>query len=263
MADPSYNYSYTPTVDHREANLYREEYYSSTDTKIYMDNDEQTEIGFIQYEIQEQLKPVYGYNSRTFDDVVIGNRIVTGTFTVPIKNKAKQNWDVETYNRNELSYDAGSGISQYNLNEEQNLYNTEWFGSTARNIDRHNNSNIDTQTLIKLIALGYDVTTNSSTQQYIKALKQFQNNHPDLSATGVLNNLTKQKLDEEFQMLSATSVVLNGAIGYDDFYMTRGGTTLSGNGLILQPIPTVDGLVYYVMDSQGNKYYVRGSMINV
>lgn len=133
--DPSYNYSYTPTVDHREANLYREEYYSSTDTKIYMDNDEQTEIGFIQYEIQEQLKPVYGYNSRTFDDVVIGNRIVTGTFTVPIKNKAKQVFNVESYNGSNAN--LISGIDQYNLNEDNNLYNTDWFGSTARNIDRH------------------------------------------------------------------------------------------------------------------------------
>ena len=92
MAEPSYNYSYTPTVEHRESNLFREEYYSGTDVKIYFDDEDQTEIGYISYELQEQLKPVYGYNSRTFDDVVIGNRIVTGTFSVPIKNTAKQRW---------------------------------------------------------------------------------------------------------------------------------------------------------------------------
>lgn len=257
--DPSYNYSYTPTVDHREANLYREEYYSSTDTKIYMDDEEQTEIGFIQYEIQEQLKPVYGYNSRTFDDVVIGNRIVTGTFTVPIKNKAPQVFNVEPYGG--YGGELTSGNAQYNLNEENNLYNTDWFGSTARNIDRHNNKNIDTDTLIKLIALGYDVNTNSSTQQYEKALKEFQKNN-DITATGIPNQVTKNALDEQFQMQSATPIDLSGVMGYDDLGMTRGGKQLYGDGLILQTIPSTDGTTYWVMDSNGKKHYVKGSIID-
>lgn len=258
--EPSYNYSYTPTVDHRESNLYREEYYSSTDTKIYMDNDEQTEIGFIQYEIQEQLKPVYGYNSRTFDDVVIGNRIVTGTFTVPIKNKEKQVFDVESYESPYTTLTAG--IEQYNLNENDSLYNTDWFGSTARNINRHNNTNIDTDALIKLIGLNkYDITTNANTLQYIKALKQFQKDN-NLSVTGTLNNITKATLNEQFAMMSATAIRLDGIKGYDDFAMTKGGSTLSGDGLILQSIPVTDGIVYLVMDSNGKKFYVRGSIIN-
>lgn len=259
VKDPSFNYSYTPTVDHREANLYREEYYSSTDTKIYMDDEEQTEIGFIQYEIQEQLKPVYGYNSRTFDDVVIGNRIVTGTFTVPIKNKAPQVFTVEPYDGYDNSITSGN--NRYNLNEETNLYNTDWFGSTARNIDRHNNTNIDTDTLIKLIALGYDVNTNSSTQQYQKALKEFQKNN-DITATGVPNQITKNALEEQFQMKSATAINLSGVTGYDDLGMTRGGKQLYGDGLILQTIPGLDGTTYWVMDSNGKKHYVKGSIIN-
>lgn len=258
MADPSFNYSYTPTVDHRESNLYIEEYYSSTDTKIYMDDEEQTEIGFIQYEIQEQLKPVYGYNSRTFDDVVIGNRIVTGTFTVPIKNKEKQVFNIEPYNSNNLT---NSNVKDYNINEEENLYDTDWFGSTARNIDKHNNKNIDTDTLIKLIALGYDVDTNSSTLQYQKALKQFQKEN-DYSPTGVLNQVTKDKLDEKFKLKSADSINLSGINGYSDPSLTSGNKKLYGDGLILQTIPTSNGNVYWVMDSYGKKYYVKGSIID-
>ena len=262
MAEPSYNYSYTPTVDHREANLYIEEYYSSTDTKIYMDNEEQTEIGFIQYEIQEQLKPVYGYNSRTFDDVVIGNRIVTGTFTVPIKNKSRQAFTVDqnaTYmGDNAISDDK---INEYNLNEENNLYNTDWFGSTARNIDRHNNSNIDTDTLVKLIALGYDVDANSNTQRYKKALSEFQKNN-DLGVTGVANEQTKQKIDELFALESASPISLNGLKGYDDVAMTRGEALLSGDGLILNYIPGAYDNIYEVLDSNGKRYFVKGTIIN-
>ena len=261
MTEPSYNYSYTPTVDHREANLYIEEYYSSTDTKIYMDDEEQTEIGFIQYEIQEQLKPVYGYNSRTFDDIVIGNRIVTGTFTVPIKNKGKQVFNVEPY---ESKYDNGvidNSSYVYNLNEEENLYNTDWFGSTARTIDSHNNSNIDTEALIKLIVLGYDVTANSSTAQYTKALKQFQTDH-ECGVTGTLNEITQQKLNEAFALESATEINLDGVYGYNDIPLTKGQTLLSGNGLIMDYIPTANAKIYEVLDSNGRRYYIQGELLD-
>ena len=64
---------YIPRIEQREENLFTEEYYSSTDTKIYIDDIEQTEISYISYSLQEQLKPIYGYASNTFDDVAIGN----------------------------------------------------------------------------------------------------------------------------------------------------------------------------------------------
>ena len=256
MADTSYNYSYTPTVDHREANLYIEEYYSSTDTKIYFDDEEQTEIGYISYEIQEQLKPVFGYNSRTFDDVVIGNRIVTGQFTVPIKNKQKQVFTVESDYNTKLT----NNTQDYNTQEENNLLNTDWFGSTAKNIESHNNQNIDTNYLVKLIALGFDVTTNASTMQYQKAIKAFQENN-NTGVTGELDTITKNKIDEEFNKISKESVNLNGATGYDDFAMTIGAKKLSGNGIILNTIPTVSGKVYEVMNDKGEKFYVKGIIL--
>jgi hypothetical protein len=260
MPDPSYNYSYTPTVDHREENLYREEYYSSTDTKIYMDDEEQTEIGFIQYEIQEQLKPVYGYNSRTFDDVVIGNRIVTGTFTVPIKNKDKQEFSIE-----QLSTYTGEikneSIENYNAAEEAKLLNTDWFGSTARNIDAKNNSNINTDILVKLIALGYDVNVNSSTQAYINAINKFQQKEIG-SATGSLNEVTINKINEKFSQLNKEPINLNGATGFTDFTMKKGKTVLSGNGIILNTITTVNDTRYKVMDSNGNTFFIKGLLVN-
>lgn len=259
MAEVSYNYSYTPTVDHRESNLYIEEYYSGTDTKIYFDNDEQTEIGFIQYEIQEQLKPLYGYNSRTFDDVIIGNRIVTGTFSVPIKNKGKQEFTVEqlsTYMNDGLS----SNIQSYNLNEEDNLYNTDWFGSTKRNIENHKNENIDANYLTKMIAIGLDINTNASFIAYQKAIKEFQKAN-NLSVTGQLNDITKNKIDEIFAEQSATPITLDGGTGYSNFEQTKGKTKLSGNGLLLDSIATTSGTVYQVLDSKGNIYYMKGLII--
>lgn len=79
-------HAYISRIAQREPNLFLEEYYSSTDTTIEFDGIEQLEIGYIQYSVQEQLKPLYGYASRTWDDVAVGNRIVTGVFKVPIRN---------------------------------------------------------------------------------------------------------------------------------------------------------------------------------
>ena len=90
MADTPFTHKYIPRIEQRENNLFVEEYYSSTDVKIVLGDVEQTEIGYISYAVQEQLKPLYGYNSRTYDEVAIGNRIVTGVFKVPIKNPEAQ-----------------------------------------------------------------------------------------------------------------------------------------------------------------------------
>ena len=259
MADPSYNYSYTPTVDHREENLYREEYYSSTDTKIYMDDELQTEIGFIQYEIQEQLKPIYGYNSRTFDDVVIGNRIVTGTFTVPIKNKDEQVFSIEQ-NATYMGEINNDNINSYNSSEENKLLNMDWFGSTAKNVDKNNNENIDTDTLVKLIALGYDLSTSSSSIEYLNALKAFQNDYIG-TATGILNAVTLNKINEKFNELNTTPITLDGATGFIDQALTKGMLLLSGNGIILDTIRTTNGILYQVMNDMGRKYYINGQLI--
>lgn len=263
MADPSYNYSFTPyNNEHREKNLFIEEYYSSTDTKIYFDDEEQTQIGYIQYELQEQLKPVFGYNSRTWDDVIIGNRIVTGTFTMPIQNKEKQKFDasdilVDKYNPN--ATDNTSEIEQYNREQEQGLYDIEWFGDTKRYAENNHNNNINTEILISLIALGYNVSPNSSTQEYQKSIKEFQNDYlGPASATGVLNTLTVQKIQEAVRNLSNKGISLTGATGYYDMQLKTGGVVLSGNGFLLDTINNGSNTIYHIVDSQGRKFYITG-----
>ena len=131
MADktPSITHKYIPRVENqRENNLFLEEYYSSTDTHIYFDDIEQTEIGYIGYSVQEQLKPLYGYSSYTYDDMAVGNRIVTGTFKVPIKNPDGQNTIEEIQDIIEGKYDVNS---VYNQAQEDLINQTEWIDNTA------------------------------------------------------------------------------------------------------------------------------------
>lgn len=266
LEGPNYNYSYIPTVDHRENNLFTEEYYSSTDTKIYFDDIKQTQIGYIQYELQEQLKPIYGYNSRTFDDIVIGNRIVTGTFKVPIANKENKVFengllpDTDPYNTDVHSSKSATELSieKYNNKQDEALYNTEWFGSTTRNSKRFINKNIDSETLTKLIALGFADSTNISTTQYKQAIKHFQNSFGLPVNDGSVDTATKDAIDHQFQVLNAKEIDLDGINGYLDLGLTKLPTPLHRKGLLLDTIKTGKHTVRKVMDDTGKQYFIHG-----
>ena len=261
MAEPHYNYSYTPVelntnnvVEHREKNLFTEEYYSSTDTKIYFDDDEQTEIGYISYEVQEQLKPVYGYNSRTFDDVVIGNRIVIGSFTVPIKNKEEQLF--EKNKKTGLTNVNQSLIEKYNQKEEKILDMTEWFGTTNKVKNNQYFEDVDIEYANKLIALGY-LDSNSLTQlTYEKAISKFQGDHSK-TRTGSLNKITKDAIDKDFSKLKANSINVD-TIGHMRQDLSDTGKKITGDVMILKEFYKNDQKIYYIIDNKGKRYYISG-----
>ena len=79
---------------YRDYNLYTEEYYGGSDCYIYVGKTRYS-MAAVQFSVQEQQKPIYGYSSRTYDDIAVGNRIVVGTLKIPVKNKSKGN--ISTY----------------------------------------------------------------------------------------------------------------------------------------------------------------------
>ena len=191
-------HKYIPRIAQIEENLFIEEYYSSTDVKIFIDGEEQTEISYINYSLQEQLKPLYGYASRTFDDVAIGNRIVTGTLKIPIKNPESQS-SIEDIEKtiNSLTVD------DYNKEQDNNMDNTDWINTPAAptspkdtegNIVNEDKLN---QTIIaKLIHLGYSLDFNATTEVYVREIKKFQADN-NLDPTGILTSQTIAEIEKE------------------------------------------------------------------
>lgn len=57
-------------------------YYSSLDAEIYLGDTFVDEVTSINYSVQQQVLPVYGYNSYAFNDVILGTRLVQGQFSV-------------------------------------------------------------------------------------------------------------------------------------------------------------------------------------
>ncbi|PFN24608.1 hypothetical protein [Bacillus cereus] len=60
-------------------------YYSGTDIRIYFGDNWIDEIVEIEWTVQEQLAPIFGYASYTWDKVARGNRLVQGSFSINFK----------------------------------------------------------------------------------------------------------------------------------------------------------------------------------
>lgn len=181
MSQQTYTHKYISRIPQREENLFLEEYYSGTDTKVYIDNEQQTEIAYISYSVSEQLKPLYGYASRTWDDVAVGTRIVTGAFKVSIKNPEEQSSyeEVVLHQFVDKEQNTLEEIANMNKEEQEKKEELEWTndgsGETSGDEEEDYNdaleddtsSNISKETFsqevqnyqVKLQTLGYTIIT--------------------------------------------------------------------------------------------------------
>ena len=57
-------------------------YYSAIDATIFLSGQPVEEIVQIQWAVQEQTRPLFGYNSYLWDDIAKGNRYVSGMFAI-------------------------------------------------------------------------------------------------------------------------------------------------------------------------------------
>ena len=57
-------------------------YYSNIDAEIYIDGDYFEDIQSIDWDIQSNKMPLYGFNSYIWDDVAFANRMIQGSFVV-------------------------------------------------------------------------------------------------------------------------------------------------------------------------------------
>lgn len=208
MSD-SMTHFYIPRLEQTEENLFTEEYYSSTDTKIFMDDVEQSEISYISYSLREQLKPIYGYSSYTFDEMAIGNRIVTGTFKVPIKNPNAQTQQEEIMKANNLQ--ITDFIQEYNEEQQMIMDNVAWIAPNGDIINVEDKissgSNEFFEYKAKLIYLGYDLDYNSDYTTVSNQVKEFQKDN-SLYAHGLFTAETMSEIDRKISEKSLSSMHL-------------------------------------------------------
>lgn len=66
--------------------LFPYEYFTGADVTLYIGRIKLVDIAAISYQVTEQLLPIYGYASRTFDAMARGTRLVTGQLMIPYKS---------------------------------------------------------------------------------------------------------------------------------------------------------------------------------
>lgn len=125
-------------------------YYSGANVKVYFGDVWVKELASIQYSIDEQVAPVYGFNSYMFDKIARGTRLVSGAFIV---NHTEAGYINTILERLATNIDA----EQKNALTEDNLSNLISDVSS-------NNSNRNIENLLKIDGdLNYE--------DYIESLK--------------------------------------------------------------------------------------------
>lgn len=189
----SFTHVYIPRIEQRQQNLFREEYFSGSDTRIYFDDLEQGEIVNISYSINEQLLPIFGYSSRTFDTVAIGNRVVNGVFTVAIRNPEAQTPKSEIKETLSGSYGNSTAFENQEYNESQrlNMESKDWHNTSKvydgeTHIEDSTLSGTD-ELLEMLRIIGYDY---NSYKDITSLLRKFQKDNDGLAVTGLFDSET-------------------------------------------------------------------------
>jgi hypothetical protein len=249
----SLTHKYIPRIEQTEENLFVEEYYSSTDTKIFMDDVEQSEIAYISYSLREQLKPLYGYASRTFDDIAVGNRIVTGMFKVPIKNPEAQAPMTAIKERGKKDT-----LEDYNESQQELMDAVDWItgeNNTITDIVVEDDSSFEYRT--KLINLGYDLDYNSSLYVLEQQIKKFQKDH-GLYEDGKLTTSTKSEIDKAVSESTASKMHLpKGTKLYlKPMFSSSNTIILEEQDVYVLDISYDDGWVY-VMTKDGKEGFVN------
>ena len=83
----AYSTIYSPNINQYQVNTqrYKEDYFTGADVKLYFSDILIDEVTGIQFSMQENVQPVYGYASYVWDKVVRGNRMVQGSFSINFK----------------------------------------------------------------------------------------------------------------------------------------------------------------------------------
>lgn len=73
------------TKTQAEHQHFPEEYFSGSDVSIYFGDTFVDEAMGLEFDLEERVAPIFGYNSYTFDAAARGQRIVQGSFTIAFK----------------------------------------------------------------------------------------------------------------------------------------------------------------------------------
>lgn len=106
-----------------EYQLFGSEYFSAADVKIYFGDIWVDEAISLAFQLQEEVMPIYGYNSYTYDSIARGKRLVQGSFAINLTTVGYLQSIIENANAIFYALEQGekSGIISPEYYEEMKL----------------------------------------------------------------------------------------------------------------------------------------------
>lgn len=119
---------------HLEYQLFSEDYFSASDVHLFFGNIWVDEVVSLSFELQEQVMPIYGYHSYTFDHLLRGKRMVSGYFRINYKTNGYLKTILKYADKieqmfQEKNYGKTYSPSQMQKTKLDDLLKTEGYGS--------------------------------------------------------------------------------------------------------------------------------------
>ena len=124
----NYVISTEKTIDGIVGSSVYKKYYSDASVELYFNGHWVEDINTIQWQVQRQTQPLFGYNSFIYDDIALGNRIIQGMFVINFTEpnylqKIIEQSKIETQeNTNTVSYET---LSQKQYTTEVTIEGTK------------------------------------------------------------------------------------------------------------------------------------------
>lgn len=194
----TFGYSYGSNIS-TEYRRFGSEYFAGADIRIYFGDIWIDEITSLQFTLQEQVAPIFGYASYTWDKVARGSRYIQGSFSINFKESYYLQQVLNSLT-SEMSSDATGNTAGFNTSNWQSGLDIEALMKT----NNQSFSDIADQFEESLWGTGTNTDINADT----KARTQNSYFYPEFK-TGVDKNgnatysanSQKQLLDHGFNIL--------------------------------------------------------------
>lgn len=198
---------YAPANQMQDKNLFIEEYFTSVDCDIYINNKKCDYISSIRYTINEGVMPIYGYASYTYDDIAIGSRLVSGEIKIPVSNHETAIYDftanaTRSSNINKEEYHSNDkpvwvanktvlATSSY-LDTVRNIYNNGYI-LNDNNINRMKTSITQGTSITRDIDLNDTVVVNKKPKYELSRETFFKSKYNEIQFNEDIEKMTIRK----------------------------------------------------------------------
>ena len=111
----------------------KKEYFSGANAKVYFGDVWIDQIHSIQFSMQEQVTPIYGFNSYKFDKIARGTRLVSGMFSVNFTESGYLQTILERVSSS-MNETQGSSLSNSQVNSLRREVINQSSGKTIQNL---------------------------------------------------------------------------------------------------------------------------------